>query len=167
MNGPVALITMRQGISEEVMGVVPNGMSREQFYETFEKGGYIFYETPGNPRKDPEIILCGSGSEVSLALDTAHLIEKLNNKKVRLVSIPCLELLNEADETYREQLFNNYKTPVILIEAASYRGIKCPCNMIYIIDIPSFGESAPGKKAAEYFGFTPEAVYKKIAGCLL
>ncbi|HLP62800.1 MAG TPA: transketolase [Candidatus Deferrimicrobium sp.] len=163
MNGPVALVTTRQGVSEKVMGVVPPGLSREKFFEIFQKGGYIFYETPGSPTQEPEVILCGSGSEISLALHTAQLIEKWNNKKVRLVSIPCLELLNDADLSYREQLFNRYKAPVVVIEAASYKGINFYRDMIHIIDIPFFGESAPGEKVAEYFGFTPEAVYENIA----
>ena len=164
MNGPMALITTRQVVSEKVMGVVPPGLSKEKFFELFKKGGYIFYETPGFDTQEPEIILCGSGSEVSLALDTAHLIEKTNNKKVRLVSIPCLELLNESESTYREQLFNQFKVPVVFIEAASHRGI----NFFYdksinLIDIHSFGVSGPAKQVAEHFGFTPEAVYENIA----
>ncbi len=161
MNGPVALITTRQKIEERIMGVVPGGLSREGFYDIFEKGGYIFYETDGSG--EPGIILCGSGSEVSLARDTAALIEAHNNIKVRVVSIPCLELLNETDCSYREQLFNHFRKPVVFIEAASHRGISYFYDKhVIIIDIHCFGKSAPGKKVAEHFGFTPEDVYKRI-----
>jgi len=161
MSGPAALIATRQKIEERIMGVVPGGLSREGFYELFEKGGYIFYETAG--AGEPGIILCGSGSEVSLARDAAALIEARNNIKVRVVSVPCLELLNETECSYREQLFNHFRKPVVFIEAASHRGINFFCDRhVVMIDIHSFGKSAPGKKAAEYFGFTPEAVYKRI-----
>jgi transketolase len=162
MNGPVALITTRQKLEEEVMGVVPGGIGREALYEKFEKGGYIFYETDDS--REPEIILCGSGSEVSLAVDTARLVEERDKKRVRVVSIPCLELLNEADASYREQLFNHRKTPVVFIEAASHRGIHFLCDKhLIIIDIHSFGKSAPAGKVGKYFGFTAEAVYERIA----
>ena len=108
-------------------------------------------------------MLCGSGSEVALALAAARLIEERDRKSVRVVSIPCLELLNESEAAYREGLFNNHKSPVVMIEAASHRGI----NFFYgkevvLIDIETFGESAPGEIAAAHFGFTPEAVYKAI-----
>ncbi|MDQ1351739.1 MAG: transketolase [Acidobacteriota bacterium] len=161
MNGPVALITSRQKIEERIMGVVPGGLNREAFYQMFEKGGYVFYESDG--KEEPGIILCGSGSEVSLARDAAALIEARNNIKVRVVSIPCLELLNETDSSYREQLFNQFRKPVVYIEAASHRGIRCFCDKnVIIIDIHSFGKSAPAKQVAEHFGFTAEAVYKRI-----
>jgi transketolase len=162
MSGPVALITTRQKLEEKVMGVVPGGISREALYEKFEKGGYIFYETDDS--REPEIILCGSGSEVSLAVDTARLVEERDKKRVRVVSIPCLELLNEADASYREQLFNHRKTPVVFIEAASHRGIHFFCDKhLIIIDIHSFGKSAPYKILGEHFGFTAETVYTRIA----
>jgi transketolase len=161
MSGPVALIATRQKIEERMMGVVPGGLSREGFYQLFEKGAYIFYETGG--AGEPEIILCGSGSEVSLARGAADLIEARHHIKVRVVSIPCLELLNETDSSYREQLFNDFRKPVVFIEAASHRGVHFFCHRhVVMIDIHSFGKSAPGKKVAEYFGFTPEAVYERI-----
>jgi len=161
MNGPAAIITTRQKVGEEVIGVVPGGVERKEFYDSFEKGGYIFYET--NPAEEPGIVLCGSGSEVALALAAAKLIEERDRKSVRVVSIPCLELLNEAEAAYREGLFNNHKSPVVVIEAASHRGI----NFFYgkeviLIDIETFGESAPGNDVAAHFGLTPEAVYKAI-----
>jgi transketolase len=161
MNGPAALIATRQKIDERIMGVVPGGLGRDEFYKMFEKGGYVFYESDG--KGEPGIILCGSGSEVSLARDTAALIEARNNIKVRVVSIPCLELLNETGDSYREQLFNQFQKPVVFIEAASHRGIHLFCDRhMTMIDIHSFGKSAPAKQVAEHFGFTAEAVYKRI-----
>ncbi len=162
MNGPAALILTRQKLGEEMMGVAPGGITREELYKNFEKGGYIFYETDNT--KEPELILSGSGSEVSLALSTAKLIEERDKKRVRVISIPCLELLNKADIPYKEKLFNHYKTPLVFIEAASHRGI----NFFYgkqvtLIDIESFGLSAPANLLGEHFGLTPEAIYKQIS----
>jgi len=160
MNGPVAIVTTRQKLPAHVFSV-PADIKRETLYERFEKGGYVFYETEGS--KTPGIILAGSGSELSLALETAKLIETKDKKQVRVVSIPCLELLKEADISYREQLFTP-GIPLVLIEAASHRGV----NLFYdqrviLIDIEVFGESAPGEKVGEHFGLTPEAICEQIA----
>jgi len=162
MNGPAALILTRQKLGEEMMGVIPGGGTREELYKNFEKGGYIFYETDNT--REPELILCGSGSEVSLALSTAKLVEERDKKRVRVISIPCLELLNKADIPYKETLFNHHKKPLVFIEAASHRGV----NFLYgkqviLIDIESFGLSAPGNRLGEHFGLTPEAIYKQIS----
>ncbi|MCP5103954.1 MAG: transketolase, partial [bacterium] len=161
MNGPMALITSRQNMAEEVMGVVPGGLGREALFEKFAKGGYVLYET--GHTTEPDMVFCASGSEVSLALAAAKLVEERDKKKVRVVSIPCLELLNEADDSYKKELFNQFKKPVVMIEAASHRGI----NFFYgqnviLVDIETFGKSAPGKIAGEEFGFTAESVYKAI-----
>jgi transketolase len=161
MNGPMAIITTRQNVGKEVMGVVPGGFDRRSFFESFEKGGYIFHET--DPTQSPDIVLSGSGSEVTLALSAAKLIEERDKKNVRVVSIPCLELLNAADESYREGLFNHYKSPVVVVEAASHRGV----NLFYrkeviLIDIETFGTSAPAETAAAHFRLTPEAVFETI-----
>ncbi len=165
MDGPAALITTRQKLGEEMMGVVPGGGSRKELYEKFEKGGYIFYETDNT--KEPEIILCGSGSEVSLALSTAKLVEERDKKRVRVISIPCVELLNKAGISYKEKLFNYHKTPLVIIEAASHRGVHLfYCRQVILIDIQSFGKSAPGKSVAEHFGLNPETIYKRISQLL-
>lgn len=161
MNGPVALVATRQKFSGVTFGA-PADRERPELYEDFKKGGYVFYETDASAK--PDIILCGSGSEVDLAMQTAKLVEKRDKKNVRVVSLPCLGLLNDAGEKYRKGLFGQFKVPVVLIEAASHRGV----NLFYapnvtVIDIQSFGVSAPGNVAAEHFGFTPEAVYKKVS----
>ena len=159
MNGPAALITSRQKTTEEMYRI---STKREEWYENFEKGGYIFYETDNT--KEPEIILCGSGSEVSMALSTARLVEEQDKKRVRVISIPCLELLNKAGISYKEKLFNYNKTPLVVIEAASHRGIHLFYDrQVILIDIQSFGKSAPGETVGEHFGLNPETIYKRIS----
>jgi transketolase len=162
MNGPAAIITTRQKLPEKIFHLPEPGTgNREQWYEQFKKGGYVFYESDGKGKTD--VILTASGSELTLAVDTAKLIEEKKKCKVRVVSIPCLELLDEADDAYKEELFMP-GTPLVLIEAASHRSL----NLFYskeviLVDIESFGHSAPGKKVGEHFGFTAGAVYEKIA----
>jgi transketolase len=75
-----------------------------------------------------------------------------------------MELLDEADIFYREELFNHQKTPMVVIEAASHRGTHLFYGQqVILIDVESFGLSAPANKLGEHFGFTPEAVYNRIS----
>ncbi len=162
MNGPVALVTTRQKFSGETFGT-SMGRSREELYADFSRGGYIFYETTVGQK--PDVILCGSGSELDLALSAAKLIEERDKKLVRVVSIPCMELLEQAGDAYREALFGGYRVPVYMIEAGSYRGVGLFFDRnVELISIDDFGVSAPGGLAAAYFGLTPEAVYERIMG---
>jgi transketolase len=159
MNGPAAIVTSRQKIPGNAFNVFGK-VKREVLYKQFEKGGYIFYET--DKTQTPDIILAGSGSEVSLALQAAKLIEEKDKKQVRVVSIPCMERLMESGISYREELFRP-GTPVVLIEAASHRGV----NLFYdqrltLIDIEAFGVSAPGETAGRHFGLTADAIYNRI-----
>ncbi|MGD2089170.1 MAG: transketolase [Candidatus Aminicenantes bacterium] len=164
MEGPAALITTRQNLPEEVFLLPMNREEdRETLYKQFRKGAYIFYET--ERAKNPDIIFAASGSEVSLALQTAKMVEKKGERKVRVVSIPCMELFSKKENvSYKHQLLLHDRTPLVVIETASHRGI----NLFYdqrtiLVDIEDFGESAPYKEVGEHFGFTPESVYNRIA----
>ncbi|UCH94306.1 MAG: transketolase [Candidatus Aminicenantes bacterium] len=165
MKGPAAIVTTRQELPEEVFALPENRETdREELYKQFQNGAYIFYETKGAQK--PDIIFAASGSEVFLALQTAELVEKEGKKtvRVRVISIPCMELFSEADISYKNQLFHDDQTPLVVIETASHRGI----NLFYdgriiLVDIKDFGKSAPAQEVGEYFGFTPEAIYNRIA----
>jgi transketolase len=161
MTGPAAVITTRQKLSADVFNA-PEGRdkNRQALYEKFSKGGYVFYETKEGAK--PDIILTASGSELALAVETAKLLEERKNQKVRVVSIPCLELLNNTEPSYKETL-SPEGTKMVLIEAASHRSVNTFYSKdVLVIDIQEFGKSAPGKKVAGHFGFTAETIYDKI-----
>jgi transketolase len=164
MEGPAAIITTRQNLLEEVFLLPINREAdREELYRHFQKGAYIFYETEG--AKKPDIIFAASGSEVSLALQTAKMVEEKGEKNVRVVSIPCMELFSKKENvSYKHQLLLDDRTPLVVIELASHRGV----NLFYdqrtiLVHMEEFGESAPYKEVGEHFGFTPEFVYNRIA----
>lgn len=164
MEGPAAIVTTRQNLGEEVFVLPQNRKTdREKLYEQFKKGAYIFYET--DRVKKPDVIFVASGSEVSLALQAAKMVEERGDKNVRVVSIPCMELLSKKENvSYKHQLLLDDRTPLVVIETASHRGI----NLFYdqrtiLVDIEDFGESAPYQEVGEHFGFTPESVYNRIA----
>jgi transketolase len=115
----------------------------------------------------PDIILIGTGSEVSLCVKAA---EKLRSEghKVRVVSMPCWELFEEQDEAYKNAVLPKADQKRLVVEAASSFGwCKYMGNEGSMISIERFGVSAPGNVAMEKFGYTVDNVVaeaKKILG---
>ncbi|GAA7558993.1 transketolase [Helicobacter pylori] len=137
LNAPSALILSRQNLS------VLDEVSKEQVL----KGAYVKHDA-----KDPIITLVASGSEVSLALESAKILER-ENIPTQVVSAPCFDLLIEQDESYLKELF---KGKVLAIEAS--RAIEWYRFADKIIGMDSFGSSAKGDKLFEKFGFSVENV---------
>ncbi|MBD2082396.1 transketolase [Leptolyngbya sp. FACHB-17] len=106
----------------------------------------------------PDIILVGTGSEVSLCVTAA---EKLRTEgyKVRVVSMPCWELFEEQDEAYKNTIFPKADQKRLVVEAASSFGWqKYMGSEGDMISIERFGISAPGGEAMKKFGYTVENV---------
>ncbi|WQV34601.1 transketolase [Helicobacter pylori] len=137
LNAPSALILSRQNLP------VLDEVSKEQVL----KGAYVKHHS-----KDPIITLVASGSEVSLALESAKILER-ENIPTQVVSVPCFDLLIEQDESYFKELF---KGKVLVIEAS--RAIEWYRFADKIIGMDSFGSSAKGDKLFEKFGFSVENV---------
>lgn len=137
LNAPSALILSRQNLP------VLDEVSKEQVL----KGAYVKHHS-----KDPIITLVASGSEVSLALESAKILER-ENIPTQVVSAPCFDLLIEQDESYLKELF---KGKVLVIEAS--RAIEWYRFADKIIGMDSFGSSAKGDKLFEKFGFSIENI---------
>ncbi|WP_187899320.1 transketolase [Helicobacter pylori] len=137
LNAPSALILSRQNLP------VLDEVSKEQVL----KGAYVKHDA-----KDPIITLVASGSEVSLALESAKILER-ENIPTQVVSAPCFDLLIEQDESYFKELF---KGKVLVVEAS--RAIEWYRFADKIIGMDSFGSSAKGDKLFEKFGFTIENI---------
>ncbi|OLR52018.1 transketolase [Helicobacter pylori] len=135
LSAPSGLILSRQNLP------VLDEVSKEQVL----KGAYVKHHS-----KDPIITLVASGSEVSLALESAKMLER-ENIPTQVVSAPCFDLLVEQDESYLKELF---KGKVLVIEAS--RAIEWYRFADKIIGMDSFGSSAKGDKLFEKFGFSVE-----------
>lgn len=163
MNGPAAIITSRQKFHPAVFE--HNG-NNEANFKKFRNGAYIFHQTAKS--KQPDIILAASGSELGLALETAKKLEETRNMNVRVVSIPCMELFAAASLDYREKIMDSKQAPVVFIEAASHRAVDIFYDRnVMIIDIQTFGVSAPGNLVGDHFGFTTQKVLEKIEEIIL
>lgn len=114
------------------------------------KGAYILKDSNG----EPEITIFASGSEVHLALEAA---ERLGDK-VRVVSVPCMDLFFEQDKAYIESLICN-KSKKIAVEAAIRQGWDALIGPHgTFIGMKGFGDSAPAEVLFEHFGITADAI---------
>jgi len=143
-DAPTSLVFSRQGL--------PHQTRDAEQIANIEKGGYILKDCDGTP----DLILIATGSEVGLAMDAA---EKLSDKKVRVVSMPCVEAFAEQDDAYRESVLPSSVTKRMAIEAGVtqgwYKYVGCEGK---VFGLDTFGESAPAGDLFEYFGFTADHV---------
>ena len=95
-----------------------------------------------------------------MALEAAKL---LVNKKVRVISMPCMEIFEEQSADYREKLLPPRGALKVSIEAGITQGWQKFTGQTGLnIGLDHYGASAPGKVLAEEFGFTPEKVVNRI-----
>lgn len=140
---PTALVLTRQNL--EPMA----GSSREAL-----KGGYILDDCEGTP----EYILMASGSEVALAVKAKEILAA-EGKKVRVVSMPCMDLFEEQNEEYKESVLPKSVRKRVSVEVLStfgwgkYVGLDGAS-----IGMDQFGASGPAAQLFEHFGFTAEHV---------
>ena len=118
------------------------------------KGGYILKDTDGTP----DVIVMATGSEVSLAMEAAE----ASDKKVRVVSMPSVEVFESQDDAYKESVLPAAVTARVAVEAAIMDGWWKYVGMNgKVIGMSTFGESAPAPELFKYFGITTEAVSKR------
>jgi len=123
--------------------------------DAIERGAYVLRDAPGD---DPELILIGTGSEVSLCLEAADLLEGV---RVRVVSMPCMDTFAHADEAYRESVLPRACRARIAVEAASPMGWdRWIGEDGRFVGMETFGESGPANEVYEHFGITAERVAK-------
>jgi transketolase len=126
--------------------------------EGVERGAYVLAEAEGGP---PEVILIGTGSEVSLCLRARELLSG-EGVRSRVVSMPSWELFESQDEAYRDLVLPPEVTTRVAVEMAATLGWeRYVFRRDAIVGMRSFGASAPLAAVLEYFGFTPE----KVADC--
>ena len=118
---------------------------------------------------DRRVILIATGSEVGLAIECAAALES-RGIGADVVSMPCAELFDEQSPAYRDNILPNVGPEEILrvsIEAGTTFGWEryTMANGLRI-GIDSFGTSAPAEDAFEKFGFTSEAIIRKVVAKL-
>jgi transketolase len=119
------------------------------------RGAYVLTDAKGVA---PDVILIGTGSEVSLCLAVNELLTN-DGIKARVVSMPSWELFEQQDQDYRDSVLLPDVTARVSVEMGSVIGwdrYVGPSGAR--VGMRSFGASAPLKDLLQRFGFTAEAV---------
>ena len=146
-NGPTLMALTRQTVPQlDRSNAKDPGVAR---------GAYILAEADGGV---PDVILIGTGSEVSLCVMAR---ERLKNHgvKARVVSMPSWNLFTSQPELYQESVLPRRIAKRVTIEAASTMGWhRWAGDEGVVIGLERFGASAPGPEVLEHLGFTAEHV---------
>ena len=159
-NTPSVLALSRQNL--------PTVRKKHQFANLVSKGGYILEEASKNRR----VILIATGSEVSIALKARELLED-KGIGTRVVSMPCMELFSQQDETYKRRVLPSGQAIRIGIEAGVRTGWdewllghRARANKSSFVGMESFGASAPAEVLFNHFGITPDRIASEATNLL-
>jgi transketolase len=158
-DGPVALLLSRQGV--ETLDRAGLGAAEE-----LERGGYVLWDS-GDAAAAPELILISTGAEVPLTLAAARKLAGEGETKVRVVSMPCIELFEAQTQEYRDSVLPAQTTARLAVEpGASMSWWKWVGSGGDVLGIDRFGASAPGTRVLEELGFTVENIASRASALL-
>ena len=152
---PVALILSRQALPtlDRAKYAAASGVA---------KGGYILADCGGVP----DVILIGTGSEVSLCVEAFEKL-KAEGVKARVVSMPSIELFKRQMKEYRDEVLPPTVRKRVAVEAGSSQGWHAYVGLDgAVIGRDQFGASAPLKELLKQFGFTTDNVYQTAKALL-
>ena len=110
------------------------------------------------PAASPEVILIGSGSEVSLCVK-AHEELLAEGIRSRVVSMPSWDIFEHQTQEYQDSVLPPDVTARVAVEQASTFGWERYVGRSgRVIGMKTFGASAPLKELQRKFGFEPERV---------
>ncbi len=146
-NGPTLLVLTRQTVAHlDRSGAKDPGVAR---------GAYVLADAAGG---SPDVILIGTGSEVSLCVVAREKLKDFG-VKARVVSMPSWSLFEAQEESYRESVLPRGIRKRVTVEAASPIGWhRWAGDEGTVIGLERFGASAAGQEVLEHLGFTPEHV---------
>jgi transketolase len=124
------------------------------------RGAYVLAEAIGanGESATPQLILIGTGSEVSLCLEARESLQK-EGLPTRVVSMPCVELFEEQEDEYQREVL----PPSVGARLAVEAGVRLGWDRYVgaqgdVICLDRYGASAPGDVALRNLGFNVENV---------
>lgn len=150
-TSPTVLILSRQNLED-----LP-GETRREEAKGAAKGGYTVLNCA-----EPELVLVGNGSDVSLLVKAGNRLAQ-EGVAVRVVSVPSIGLFNSQDMEYRRSVI-----PAGVKFFGLTSGLPSTLTPLLnggefeIVGMERFGASAPAKVLDEKFGYTESSVYEKI-----
>lgn len=152
LDHPAAIVLSRQNLP--VLAGNDGGI-----HEGVARGAYVLSEHESG---DIDAIILASGSEVSIALDAAGLLEDADIR-ARVVSMPCWELFEAQDDDYKASVLPPEIIRRVSIEAGTTLGWSRYIGSAGIaIGVDRFGASAPYAKIYQAYGLTPGHVAEAV-----
>jgi len=150
-RGPTALILTRQELPQ--ISAPDNGLAQ---------GAYVLTDVEGG---SPDVVLIGTGSEVSLALQAS---ERLSEEGIsaRVVSMPSWELFDAQSQSYRESVLLPGVPKLAIETGVSLAWARYVGEQGGVIGLDRFGASAPYEVLMQEFGFDVDNVVKQAKGLL-
>ena len=150
---PTGLCLTRQNVP-----VFPRGEADGEQWSSTEnvaKGGYVLLDVDGGA---PDVVLIGTGSEVQLAVE-ARVILADKDIRARVVSMPCREWFDAADQSYRETVIPPTVKARVSVEAAVAQGWReIVGDQGKIVSLEHYGASADYERIYTEFDLTAQAV---------
>jgi transketolase len=156
-DGPVALLLSRQSIPV---------IDRDRFASAdgLERGGYVLWDSA--VEEPPEIVLISTGAEVPRTLDAGRQLAD-GGARVRVVSMPCMELFEAQSQDYRDQVLPPAVRARLAVEpGASMSWWKWVGIDGQVLGLDRFGASAPGSTVLQELGFSVENILARARALL-
>ncbi|MBM7067679.1 transketolase [Actibacterium sp. 188UL27-1] len=152
---PSVLALSRQGL--------PTLRTEHKSKNLSAQGGYVLADAEGKR----QAILMATGSEVAIAMEARDLLQTIGIG-TRVVSMPCWEIFEEMDDTYRRRVLPG--GPVRVAIEAGIRfgwdrwlfGERGKREKSGFIGMHDFGASAPAGELYSHFGITAQATAAKV-----
>jgi transketolase len=148
---PAALVLSRQNVAT---------LDRTKYAsaEGVARGGYVLSPAAGAEKG----ILIGTGSELGLCLQAQEMLAK-EGIYCRVVSLPCFELFDAQDATYRESVLPSSLKLRVAVEAGIRQGWDKYIGLDgHFVGMSSFGASAPAGKLYEHFRITAAEIVRCV-----
>jgi transketolase len=119
------------------------------------RGAYVLADSPD---ESPQVLLLGTGSEVSLCLGAREVLAR-EGIRARVVSMPSWELFEQQPQAYRDEVLPPQIAARVSVEQAGTLGWSRYVGPSGIcLGMKTFGASAPLQQLQQKFGFTAERV---------
>jgi transketolase len=130
--------------------------------DAIARGAYVLSDPDHGA--EPELILIGTGSEVSLCIEAAAQLEGV---PTRVVSMPSTSRFKLQDREYRDSVLPPSVRARISVEAGSTLGwVRWVGDEGESVGLDHFGASAPAGEIAEHFGLTASDVAERARAML-
>ncbi len=165
-DGPVALLLSRQNV-----GVLDRNEVADA--RGLHRGGYVLWDSPADSDGsaaqaggEPQIVLIATGAEVPLTLAAGRALAE-QGARVRVVSMPCMELFEEQTQEYRDAVLPPSVRARLAVEpGATMSWWKWVGIDGAVLGLDRFGASAPGTTVLKELGFTAENIVSRARALL-